>query len=1036
MKFAKMFSIILFLAATVYPQVIDTTLFNGLDYRNIGPFRGGRSCAVAGDPSNRSLFYFGATGGGVWKSENAGTTWKNISDKFFGGSIGAIAVSAWDPNVIYVGTGEETVRGNVSSGNGMWKSDDAGKTWKHVGLEDSRHITRIVIDPKNPDLVYAACLGHLWGHSSERGVYRSKDGGKTWQRILFANDQAGAIDLTMDPTNPRVLFASTWRVIRTPYSLESGGEGSALWKSTDGGDTWKNISNNKGMPKGTVGIIGVTVSKADPQRIYAIVEANEGGVFRSDDGGETWIKINEDRNLRQRAWYYSRIYADPKDKDKVYVLNVGFWRSKDGGKSFEVIGTPHGDHHDLWINPDNTEIMIIGDDGGAQITVDGGKSWSTYYNQPTAQFYRVTTDDYFPYRIYGAQQDNSTVRILHRTDEGSISEKDWEPTAGFESGWVAPDPKDNDIVYGGNYGGFIGMLNHRTSERRVVNVWPDSPIGHGDKDMKYRFQWNFPLVYSKHHPNTLYAAGNVLFKTTNGGQTWQAISGDLTRNDTTKQQSTGGPITKDNTGVEYYCTIFTLAESPLKEGIIWTGSDDGLIYVTTNGGKNWQNVTPPKNLLPEWAQINSIEANPFNESGLYVAATHYKSDDYKPYLLKTNDFGKTWKKIVNGISDKHFTRVIRADYKRKGLLFAGTEEGMYVSFNDGENWQTFQQNLPIVPITDLAIKNEDLIVATQGRSFWIMDDFSPLRQLNSAIDNKNFWLYQPRPTYRMGGSSFRDGLTSGKNLQSGVILDYYFKEMPDSGSVELKICESDGKLIKSYKPKAKERNEKLPIKKGLNRFTWNMRYPDAEKFDGIILWGSEGLTGPPAVPGDYKAVLINGKDSVIVPFTIVKDPRSSSSQQDLKEQFDFTISVRDKLTETHRAIKQIRNIRKQLKDINERTKDLKNTVEVKKISDEIDRKITSIEETLYQTKNKSPQDPLNYPIRLNDKLAGLSANVKAGSFKPTDQAVAVKNELVGKIDAELNKMKDVIDNDIPKFNKLVEDVKVPAVILMKENDKK
>ncbi|MEW5842372.1 MAG: glycosyl hydrolase [Bacteroidota bacterium] len=1036
MKISKMLLINLFLATTIYSQVIDTSYFSGLDYRNIGPFRGGRSCAVVGVPSNQSLFYFGATGGGVWKSENAGTTWKNISDKFFGGSIGSIAVSSWDPNIIYVGTGEETVRGNVSSGNGMWKSDDAGKTWKPVGLEDSRHITRIVIDPKNPDLVYAACLGHLWGPSSERGVYRSKDGGKTWQRILFANDQAGAIDLTMDPTNPRILFASTWRVIRTPYSLESGGEGSALWKSTDGGDTWKNISNNKGMPKGTIGIIGVAVSKADPQRVYAIVEANEGGVFRSDNGGETWTKINEDRNLRQRAWYYSRIYADPKDKDKVYVLNVGFWRSKDGGKSFEDIGTPHGDHHDLWINPDNTDIMIIADDGGAQITVDGGKSWSTYYNQPTAQFYRVTTDDHFPYRIYGAQQDNSTVRILHRTDGGSIGEKDWEPTAGFESGWVTPDPKDNDIVYGGNYGGFIGMLDHRTHERRTVNVWPDNPIGHGDKDMKYRFQWNFPLMFSKHDPNTLYAAGNVLFKTTNGGQTWQRISGDLTRNDTTKEESTGGPITKDNTGVEYYCTIFTMAESPLKDGIIWTGSDDGLIYVTTDGGKNWQNVTPPKNLLPEWAQINSIEANPFNEGGLYVAATRYKSDDYKPYLLKTTDFGKTWKKIVNGIDEKHFTRVIRADDKRKGLLFAGTEEGMYVSFNDGENWQTFQQNLPVVPITDLAIKNEDLIVATQGRSFWILDDISPLRQLNNDVENKNFWLYQPRPTFRMGGGGGGGGLTAGKNLQSGVILNYYFKEMPDSGSVKLKIYEADGKVIKNYKPKSKEKNEKLPIKKGLNRFIWNMRYPDAEKFDGMILWSGGGLTGPIAIPGDYKAVLVDGKDSVVVPFTIVKDPRSSASQQDLQEQFDFLISVRDKLTETHMAIKQIRNIRKQLKDINERVKELKNAEDVKKLSDEIDKKITSIEETLYQTKNKSPQDPLNYPVRLNDKLSSLNSDVASGSFKPTDQAIAVKNELVGKIDEQLSKLKDVIANEIPKFNKLVEDVKVPAVILMKENDKK
>ena len=869
-----------------------------------------------------------------------------------------------------------------------------------------------------------------------RGIFRSKDGGKSWEKVLFVNDEVGAIDLNMDPTNSRILFASMWKVRRTPSSLESGGEGSGLWKSIDGGTTWKNISSNKGLPKGTLGIIGVSVSKADPRRVYAIIEAEECGVFRSDDGGDNWIKINEDRNLRQRAWYYTRIYSDPKEKDKLYVLNVEFWRSKDGGKTFEKISTPHGDHHDLWINPDNPDIMIIGDDGGAQVTVDGAKSWSSYHNQPTAQFYRVTTDNYFPYRIYGAQQDNSTVRIFHRTESGSIGEKDWEETAGAESGWLAVDPKDNDIVYGGNYGGFIGMKNHRTGENRVVNVWPDNPLGHGVKDWKYRFQWNFPLIFSKHDPGTLYAAGNVLFKTTNGGQTWQPISGDLTRNDTTKQGPSGGSITKDNTGVEYYCTIFSLAESSLKAGIFWTGSDDGLIYVTTDGGKNWRNVTPPLNLLPKWAQINSIEANPFVEAGLYVAATRYKSDDYKPYLLKTTDFGKTWKKIVNGIAEKHFTRVVRSDNKRQGLLFAGTEEGMYISFNDGENWQTYQQNLPIVPITDLTIKNEDLILATQGRSFWMIDDFSPLRQINSDVIKNNFWLYQPRETYRIGGSGRSDGTTSGINLQSGVILNYYFKDMPDSSTTELRILDSNGSAIKVYKPKAKERDERLPIKKGLNRFTWNMRYPDAEKFDGMILWSGGGMTGPLAVPGEYKALLKYGKDSLTVPFTIMKDPRSSSSIDDLKAQFDFLISIRDKLSDTHKAIKQIRNIRKQIKDVGEKIKEQKNIEALKKTSDDINKKLTAIEETLYQTKNKSPQDPLNYPIRLNDKLASLGGSAASGDYKPTDQAMELKKELFSNIDAELQKLKDIIDSEILKFNKLVDDANVPAVILQADDAKK
>ncbi|MEW6509128.1 MAG: glycosyl hydrolase [Bacteroidota bacterium] len=1025
------YRILFFLLFTINlaAQIIDTTLINGLEYRGIGPFRGGRSGAVTGIPSSPNLFYFGSTGGGVWKTENSGTTWKNISDKYFGGSIGAVEVSIWDPNVIYVGTGEETVRGNVSSGNGMWKSEDAGASWKFIGLKDSRHITDIVIHPKNPDLVYASCLGHLYGQNEMRGIYRSKDGGKTWERILFISKEVGTVDIVMDPNNSRVLYASSWRVIRKPYTFESGGEGSGLWKSTDGGDTWKNISSNKGLPNGTIGKIGVSISPVNSNRVYAIIEAEEGGVFRSDNGGATWRKMNDDRNLRQRAWYYTRIYADTKDIDKVYVLNVAFWRSKDGAKSFESISTPHVDHHDLWINPDNPDIMIIGDDGGAQVTVDGGKSWSTYFNQPTAQFYRVTTDNYFPYRIYGAQQDNSTVRIFHRTEGSNIGESDWETTAGAESGWLAPDPKNNDIVFGGNYGGHIGMVNHKTGESRTVNVWPDNPLGHGAEGMKYRFQWNFPLMFSIHNSNVLYAAGNILFKTLNGGESWIPISPDLTRNDSTKLKPSGGPITKDNTGVEYYCTIFSLAESPLKPGIIWTGSDDGLIHLTTDNGSKWNNVTPPKNLLPEWAQINSIEADPFNEGGLYVAATRYKLDDYLPYILKTTDFGKSWKKITNGINQEHFTRVVRADSKRKGLLFAGTEAGMYVSFNDGEIWQPFQLNLPIVPITDIAIKNEDLIVATQGRSFWIMDDISPLRQLTDVIQKKNFHIYQPRPTWRIGGSTRGDDYLSGKNLQSGVILYYYFKDAPDSNSVELKFYDGNNNFITSFKAKSKERGEVIPIKKGLNRFVWNMRYKDAERFDGMIIWAGGGLRGPVAVPGNYSALFINGKDSVSVPFEIVKDPRSSSNAEDLQAQFDFLISGRNKLTETHKAVKQIRSIRKQLNDLKERFKERKDSDSIKNEIDKAAKELTSIEEILYQTKNKSPQDPLNYPIRLNDKLASLINNVSSGDFRPTVQAVELNNEIFLKIDEQLKKLKSIIDNQIPALNKMIKEIDLPAVII-------
>ncbi|HDZ59047.1 MAG TPA: glycosyl hydrolase [Ignavibacteriales bacterium] len=974
------------------------------------------------------IYYFGGAGGGIWKTTNGGETWKNISDGFFGGSIGAIAVSEWDPNVIFVGGGEGTVRGNVSHGYGMWKSVDAGKTWKQVGLKDSRHILRIRIHPRNPDIVYAAVLGHLFGANEERGIYKSKDGGETWQRILFVNNEIGAADLVMDPVNPRILFASMWRVKRTPYGLSSGGEGSGLWKSTDGGDTWKEITQNKGLPRGTIGIIGVTVSPVNHDRVWAIIEAKNGGVFRSDNGGGKWVKVNDERKLRQRAWYFSKIYADTKDEDKLYVLNVRFWRSKDGGKKFDPIRTPHGDHHDLWISPVNSDMMIIGDDGGAQKTSDGGKSWTTYYNQPTAQFYRVTTDNHFPYRVYGAQQDNSTVRILSRSDGNSITERDWEPTAGGESGWIAPNPENPDIVYGGSYGGYLTRINHKTGERRAINVWPDNPMGYGAKDIKYRFQWNFPILFSPHDPNTLYAAANVLFKTTNEGQSWEAISPDLTRNDTTKLGASGGPITKDNTGVEYYATIFTVAESPDEKGVIWTGSDDGLIYITRDGGKNWENVTPLKSIMPEWIQINSIEINPFEPGGLYVAATMYKWDDFKPYLYKTFNYGKTWKKITNGIDKNHFTRVIRADPERKGLLYAGTESGIYVSFDDGEHWQPFRQNLPVVPVTDLTIKENDLIVATQGRSFWILDDLTPMHQLNKNVLNSDYYLFQPRPAYILSGGSSKASLQNGTNPPNGVAINYYLKEIPDSNSVKLEITDKDGQLIRSFKPKGKKDDVLLKIGKGMNKFVWNMRYEDAEKFDNLILWFG-GLRGPKAVPGNYYASLIVKDDTLKTSFKILKDPRSSAAQKDLQAKFDFLIDIRNKLTETHKAIKDIRKIRNSINEVLAKVKDKEENDSIKTFGENIIKKISLIENNLYQTKNRSAQDPLNFPIKLNNRLSSLATMNSIGNYKPTDQSVELKNQLIKMIDKELKKFYLIRDDEIPEFNQLVIDAKIPPVEL-------
>ncbi len=1009
-----------------YLDNVDTLYFKGMQYRCIGPFRGGRSAAVTGVENDVNTYYFGSAGGGVWKTTNGGQTWFNVSDGFFGGSIGAVAVSKWDPNVVYVGGGEETLRGNVSHGYGMWKSTDAGKTWRNIGLNDSRHITRIRIHPKNPDLVYVAVLGHLFGQNKQRGIFRSKDGGKSWQKVLFVSDSVGAVDLAMDPVNPRILYASTWQVKRTPYGFSSGGKGSALWKSTDGGDNWQKISTNKGFAKGTLGIITVSVSPVNHNIVWSMAEAKKGGLFLSEDGGEHWRCVNKEHKLRQRAWYFSRVFADPKDEDVIYVLNVRFWKSKDRGKSFKSVSTPHVDHHDLWIDEENSNRMIIADDGGAQISVDGGKSWSSYRNQPTGQFYRVTTDEHFPYRIYGAQQDNSSVRILSRSDGYRITDKDWEPTAGGESGWIAPDPKENDIVYGGSYDGYVTRYNHKTGVVKAVNPWPDNPMGHGAKDLKFRFQWNFPLLFSKHNPNVLYTAANVLFKTTNGGESWEQISPDLTRNDTTKMLPSGGPITKDNTSVEYYCTVFTVAESNFDEKVIWTGSDDGLIYLTRNGGKDWLNVTPPTDLLPEWSQINSIEADPFNPGGLYVAATRYKWDDFTPYLLKTKDFGKHWEKITNGIPDLHFTRVIRASEKRKGLLFAGTESGLYISFDDGEHWQSFQLNLPIVPVTDLTIKNDDLIVATQGRAFWILDDLTPLYQIKSSIFGKDY-LFEPRAAYRTKGGKGRKSLTAGENPPNGVLLHYFLSKVPDSSRVKLEILDSNFTLIKTFKAKSDKKEKTIKLAKGMNTFVWNMRYPDAERFKGLILWGGS-LAGPKAVPGKYFARLIIDKDTLTKPFEIKKDPRIEAGIKDIKEQFKFLISIRNKLTEIHKTIKKIRTLNKEVNVVLKRAEKFGAPDSLIDFGKKIVTKLQKVENELYQTKIKSLQDPLNYPIKLNNKIAVLASLNSMTDGLPTKQSYDVKNMLFKLADEQIAKYKAVKENLLPKFNETVLKLKIPAVI--------
>ena len=1013
------------------PGVYDVSCYNSLEWRCIGPFRGGRAAAVTGVPGKPKLYYFGSTGGGVWRTTDGGQNWENISDGFFGGSIGAVAVSEYDPNVIYVGGGEVTVRGNVSSGDGVWKSLDAGKSWQHVGLDRSRHIPRIRIHPRDPNLAYAAVLGDLYQASDERGVYRTRDGGKSWQRILFANADAGAVDLILDPNNPRILYASTWRIRRTPYSLESGGEGSALWRSTDGGDNWVNLSLKEGFPKSPLGIIGIAVSPANSERVWAIVEAREGGVFRSDDGGESWKKLNDDRALRQRAWYYSRIYADPQDEEVVYVMNVSYHKSTDGGKTFKAYNAPHGDHHGLWIAPEDPMRMIIADDGGAQATFDGGDNWSTYYNQPTGQFYRLATDDHFPYRIYSAQQDNTTIRIPHRTDGNSIGERDWEPTAGGESGYITVSPADDDVVYGGEYDGYITRKNHRTGEERAVNVWPDNPMGHGAEDMKYRFQWNFPLFFSPHNPDKLYAASNHLHLTTDGGQNWKVISPDLTRNDPGKLGPSGGPITKDNTSVEYYCTIFAAMESPYEEGLIWTGSDDGLVYLTKDGGQHWENVSPKD--MPEWMMINSIDPDPFTPGSAYIAGTRYKLGDYRPYLYHTKDYGKSWALIIDGIPAEHFTRVVRADPRRKGLLYAGTENGMYISFNDGGHWSPFQLNLPLVPITDLLVKEDGLIAATQGRSIWMIDGLEPLHQLTEEIAAKDSYLYQPIPSYRMDGQQNPKVKNAGLNHPGGVTAHFFLKALPDSNTaVVLSFHETDGTLIREFSSLAKEEKDKLKLRQGGNHVVWNMRYPEARKFDGMVLWWSS-LEGPEAVPGDYLVRLKVGEELMEQPFRILKDPRVNTSLEGLQAQFDFIQSVNAKVTEAHQAIIDIREVRRQLQHFTSRWEGDDGKKGLVTQANTIDSIMTKVEKALYQTQNRSNQDPLNYPVKLTNKLAHLNSLTRLGSNPPTDAALAVRDELVQAIDQELGQFYQLKEKDIPAFNRAVIDQAVDVIILKQKD---
>ena len=1035
--------------------------WKALQYRLVGPFRGGRVVAVSGVVGEPNTYYFGGVAGGVWKTTDGGLNWAPLTDKTkeMSPAIGALAVSESDPNVIYAGTGEACIRGNVVGGNGVYKSADAGKSWRLVGLADTHAVGRIIIDPKNPDRVFVAALGHPFADNEERGIFRTLDGGKTWQKVLYKDAKSGGIDVTFAPSNPNLLFAALWQVRRTPWSLDSGGLGSGLYRSNDGGSTWKELKGH-GLPDGPLGRIGVTVSGADPNRVWAIVEAKQGGIYRSDDGGDSWHRLTDDHRFTQRAWYYSHIFADPKSQDTVYVLNTGAYVSHDGGKTFARLRAPHGDNHGLWIDPTNPQRLINGNDGGATISVDGGKTWSTEYNQPTAQFYHVVTDNRFPYYMYGAQQDNSTVGIASASPDGAIDRPDWYDVGGGESGYIAPDPTDPQIVYAGSYGGEITRYDHRTSETQAVNPWPVNPIGWAAADIKHRFQWTEPIVFSPHDPKTLYFAGEVLFKSTNGGMNWTIISPDLTRNDKSKQQSSGGPITKDNTGVEVYDTIFSVVESPVQQGLIWAGSDDGLIHLTRDGGQHWQNVTPKA--MPEWGTVSMIEASPTAAGTAYVAVERHKMDDFAPYIFRTTDFGKSWTSLVNGIPNDDYVHAVRVDPRRSSLLFAGTEQGMYVSFDEGAHWQPLQLNLPPSPVNDLVIKNTDLVVATHGRSFWVLDDITPLEQYSDAIAQQEVHLFTPAAASHtiFHPAFFRLG-NVGKNPPGGAVIDYWLKtaikpeekkkendeqrtaapEKP-APKITLEILDASGKGIRKFPPRQEEEESpdepygrehepsKLSADAGLNRFVWDLRYEEATKVPHAPLWGGS-TEGPVALPGNYQVRLTVLGKSYTAPLEVKPDPRLKVTQADLQKQFDLLMKIHDKLGETDQTINQIRDLRSQIAGINKRLKDDPRQKPIADAGKALEKKMTGVEEALIQTKAKSGEDVLNFPIRLNNQLAALGGVVGSADSAPTQQSYEVFDLLSSQIDEQLAKWKSIIATDVKSYNDLVRQQDVPALILPK-----
>jgi photosystem II stability/assembly factor-like uncharacterized protein len=995
------------------PSTIDASYLNLLRWRSIGPSRGGRVVAVSGDPVNKFTFYQGTTGGGVWKTDDGGLNWANVSDGFFKtGSVGAVSVAVSDPNIIYVGMGEACFRGNASYGDGVYKSSDGGKTWTHLGLEATRQIGRLQVDPTNPDIAYVAALGDGWGPNPERGVYRTRDGGKTWQRVLFRNENAGAIDIILDPGNPKVLYATTLEMRRYPWGFRSAGPGTAIYKSTDGGDNWTDLSNKAGLPKGDKGRIGIALAPSRPERVWAIIDAagEDQGIYRTDDGGETWTHLTDNADLTQRPWYYHHIFADPKNPDVLWALNVDLWKSTDGGTKFQEVSVPHGDNHAMWIDPQDPLRIVEGNDGGATVTFNGGKSWSTILNQPTAQLYHVAADNQVPYRVYAAQQDNTTISVPSRSDHGRITIEEWETVGGGEDGYVAPSLSDPNVVYAADHH-WLHRYDRRTKQVRDISPNPETHYGWGAADINYRFWWTFPVMLSPHDPQTLYVTSQVVHRTRNEGQSWQVISPDLTRADPKTLERTPsylnpspgefwGPITREAYGPEWYATIFAFAESPKQAGVLWAGSDDGYVQVSRDNGISWTKVTPPD--LPEFALVSIIDPSPHDAATAYVAATRYKLQDNTPYLYKTSDYGKTWTKIVDGIPATDFTRVIREDPGRKGLLYAGTETGVYVSFDDGSHWQSMRLNLPVVPVHDLLVKDGDLVAATHGRSFWVLDNVALLHQVTAQTMTDAVKLFEPRTTTRFGrGAALAGNFAAasgidGVNPPTGVVVPFYLKDKP-TGPVTLKITkEGTGPgsgLVRTvtFDPEGTPRGSgpQRPIARaGSNSYVWDMRYPAPTVLPDAVFQGR--AVGPVAPPGTYTLELSANGVTARTTATIVKDPRLTYTDADLEAQFAFLMTVRDKLTETMAVVKRVRDMRANAENLVKQAKESRRgkSPEAQALLDnamkELNNRLYTIEERLVQYRAKAGQDLIANPTGIDSKLAQLLGFASMGDGPPTD----------------------------------------------------